>query len=130
MREPVCLLSDRAQREQQFVVCVWRFEGELYLGAEQGEWRAEFVACVGEESALAVNTAFDPLEHRVERFAKASDLVACSRHGQALGEIPIGDRACAHAHSLHRPQRASRNEVADQRGDQERDRAADEQFVA
>src|SRR6266545_3015111 len=56
-------------------------ERELELGATEGERRAQFVACVGDELALALERGFESPQHVVERLAEAFELVSRRRHG-------------------------------------------------
>ena len=99
---------------------------QLELGAQDRQRRAQLVAGVGDERALARERDLQAAEHRVERVAQARDLVARRRHGQpALGLA--GQLGGAPAHPLDGPQRGGGDGVAGQRGDQQRERAADRQ---
>ena len=59
-------------------------ERQLELGAEDRQRRAQLVAGVGDEGALALQRVAEPGQHLVQRLAQARDLVAGVGDGQAL----------------------------------------------
>ena len=57
-------------------------ERELDLGLHQRERRAQLVARVGDERALAFEGGFEPGEHLVQPAAEPCDLVVCPGDGR------------------------------------------------
>jgi hypothetical protein len=105
-------------------------EGELQLGAQQREWAAQLVAGVGDEAALAIERLLEPVEHLVERDREVLQLVAGARDRKPLPGGVAGDRLRAAAHRFDRAQRHAGEGVACERGEGERQRAADDQLIA
>jgi hypothetical protein len=99
----------------------------LELGPEHRQRRAQLVAGVSGESALALEAGLQPREHLVDRRSEAVELVAAATERQPLVQAVGADRSCAPAHRLDRAQRGCRQAVAGERGEQQRTRAADEQ---
>ena len=100
---------------------------QLELSAQDRQRRAQLVAGVGDERALAQQRGLQAAEHLVERVAEARDLVVRGRHGEPAAGLAGGQRRGPAAHPLDRPQRGGGHGVAGERGDQQRERAADGQ---
>jgi hypothetical protein len=83
------------------------------------------VAGVGDERALAGERRVQPGQHPVERDAEPGDLVLGGRHRQPPLGLAGGQLRRAPAHPLDRAQRRGGDRVAGERGDQQRQRAAD-----
>ena len=73
--QAVDLLGCRAQRLLELLGRARATQGELELGLEQRQGRAELVARVGREAPLALEPVLEPVEHLVECRAEAADLV-------------------------------------------------------
>ena len=98
---------------------------ELELGLQDRQRRAQLVAGVGDERALALERLLEPREHLVERRPEAADLVVGRADRQARARLVGPDRGGAAAHPLDRAQRGGGRPVAGQRREQQRDRPAD-----
>ena len=85
------------------------------------------MAGVRHERPLALERRLDAVEHRVERRAQPPDLVVGGRHGQPRSRLGRLDLRRAGAHALDRPERRGGGAVARERGEQQRDRPADQQ---
>ena len=105
-------------------------ERELDLGAQQRERRAQLVAGVRNEAPFALERGPESREQVVERVAEAGELVARRGDWQPLVEVRFGERRGLCAHTLDRAEGAGGERVADQRNEQERDRAADDQLAS
>ena len=88
------------------------------------------MAGIGEERPLAPDAGFDPFQHCVQGLAEPPDLVMSRRDRQALAEVALRNDACPDAHPFHRSERRCSDEVSEQRGEDERDRSADEELLA
>ena len=129
LREPVGFLAGRAQRSFELALGAGGIERELDLGAEERERRAQLVARVGDEAPLAFERDFDPGEQLVQRVAQAGELVVRGRYRQPLGELARRDSSGPCPHALNREQGGPADEVADQRGEEQRERPADQQLA-
>ena len=104
-------------------------QGQLELGPEQRERRAELVAGVGHEAALPRETRLESGEHLVQRHSEPADLVAALGQRQpAARDARVETSAALPAHRLDRTQRRAREEVAGERREQERERPDDEEL--
>jgi hypothetical protein len=92
---------------------------EFQFGSQDGEWRAQFVAGVGDEGALAFERRFDPVEHGVECFAQVVQLVLCVRQWQPLAVVFQCDLVGSPLHLGHGRQRPGREGVAECRRQQQ-----------
>ena len=91
-------------------------EGQLELGLEEGERRAQLVARVGDEAPLAREAVLDPGEHLVERLPQPRDLVARrAAPGAARRSDDAEISSRAPPHRLDRPQRRAGEDVAAER---------------
>ena len=77
--EPLDLLPRRPERRLQLLARAWPARSELELGLEQRERRAQLVARVGDEAALARDALLEPSDHLVQRLARGGG----SRRAQA-----------------------------------------------
>ena len=105
-------------------------ECELELGPQQRERRPQLVTGVGDELALARERGLEPVEQLVQRLAKTLDLVARCRDRQPLARRLGRDRRGPPAHRLDLAQRQAGEPVAEERREDQRDRACDQQLVA
>jgi hypothetical protein len=128
--EPVGLDARLAERGAQLLLALGVVEREVELRSEEGERRAQLVPGLGDEAALPLEGRLEPGEHLVERLAEPVQLVPRPREGQPLPGPVGGDLGGAAAHRLDRAQAGSREHVAETRGEQERDRAGDEELGA
>ena len=87
------------------------------------------MARVRHESSLAREALGDPREHLVERLPQARDLVLRLRDGQAVVERRRGDVRRPASHRFDRPQGRAGERIAGERGEHERERAADQKGV-
>ncbi len=105
-------------------------ERQLELELEDRQGRAQLVAGVGDERALARERVLEPAEHRVDGVAEAVQLVVGLGQRKPLAARRARDPRGLRAHLLHRRQRAGREHVAGYAGEDQEHRAADEQQVA
>ena len=126
LRESVDLLGRPPQRVSQLALALTVPQGKLELGAQQCERRAQLVARIRDEGALAQERRLEAGEHLVERLSQPLDLVAGLRHRQALAGPLRRDDGGAASHRLHRPQREPGQGVARERGQDQRDRPGDQ----
>ena len=98
---------------------------ELELGAQHGEQRAQLVARVRHEHALALERSLDPIEHPVQCLAEPVDLVLGARKRQPLSASLERDLVRLSSHVVDRRQRAAGEQVAEARGDQKGEWSAD-----
>ena len=124
--EAVDLLDRGVDRGAEAVGVLAVAEGELELGAVQGERGAELVARVVDEPALALDRRLEALEHLVQRRPEASELVIGWRHREPLARIAGRDLGGPAAHPFDRVQGGSGSPVPRERRQEERDRAADQ----
>ena len=61
------------------------------MGADVGEWAAEFVRGIGDEALFVTSGGFEPFEHVVHRACQPSDLVGGVWFGDASVESMVGD---------------------------------------
>ena len=80
--ETVGLLGGRAHHAPELLAIGGAGRGELELALEDGERRAQLMAGVGDEGALARAGTSQPREHLVQRGAQPADLVASLREGR------------------------------------------------
>ncbi len=93
-------------------------EDDVHRGAHDGQRRAKLMACVGDELPLAGERAVEPFEHRVERVGELTQLVARALQSDALGQVLLTCRAGSRGEPVHRPQDASGDDPARDRGEQ------------
>ena len=86
------------------------------------------MACVGDELPLAGERAVEPFEHGVEGVGELTQLVARALQRDALGQVLLTCRAGSCGEPVHRPQDASGDDPARDRGEQ-RDAGQAEQRV-
>jgi hypothetical protein len=98
------------------------------LGLKERKQRAQLVARVGNEAPLPLERAFESPEHRVQRLSEASDLVARARQRQPPTRLGTGDHGRLGAHRLNWAKGGRRQGIAEQRGDEERDRPDQKQL--
>ena len=95
-------------------------QGQLELGAEDRQRRAQLVAGVGDEGALVLQRVAEPVEHLVQRLPEPRDLVAGGGDRQALVRRGGRDLRGPRAHRLDRAQRRGGDPVAGDRGEEQR----------
>ena len=88
------------------------------------------MACIRDESPLALERALESGEHFVQPAAKPGDLVVGERNGQSATRARRRDRRSALAHPLDRSQRGGREQIAGKRGEHQRDRTPHEQLTS
>ena len=125
--EAVGLLGGRVDHAPELLAIGVAGRGELELALEDGQRRAQLVAGVRHEGALARACAGQPCQHLVERASQPADLVAGLGERQARIGVVGGDRRRPAAHRLDGAQRAGGQRVAGERRERQRERAADEQ---
>ena len=86
------------------------------------------MAGVGDELSLAGERAVEPFEHRVEGVGELTQLVARALQSDALGQVLLTGRAGGCGQPVDRPQYASGDDPARDRGEQ-RDPGQTEQRV-
>ena len=85
LRQVVRLLERGDERlAHAAAVALRRAHRRLELGLQDRERRAQLVARVGDELALALEGVLEPREHLVERLPEPADLVVRLRQRQAL----------------------------------------------
>ena len=126
-RQPLRLLGGGAQCLLELRGRARAAQGELELGAQQRERRAQLVARVGEEAPLVLERGVQASEHVVQRRREPRDLVAGGRDGQPCGRR-CRDRRGAPAHRLDRAQRRRGQPVAGGRREREADEAAEKEI--
>ena len=82
-------LPERARDEAALVVGRRLGLGELEVGLQRGERRADLVRGIGDEPAQRGHRRLDALGHRVEGLGKLADLVVALDVG-ARGQIAVG----------------------------------------
>jgi hypothetical protein len=113
-------LADVDRHRHQFEVCRLRLgEDDVDRGAHDGQWRAKFVAGVGDELPLAAERAIEPLEHDIEGVGELAQFVARTLQGDALGEVLLGCRPSGVGKTVHRRQDASGGDPTGERGEQD-----------
>jgi hypothetical protein len=85
---------------------------------------------VGDEVAFARDGGLEAGEHLVQGRPEPLQLVPRRRDGEALPGRRRRDRSRAAPHRLHRPQRQPGEEIAGGGGEDQRERARDQQLVA
>ena len=88
------------------------------------------MARIGDETPLARERGLEPVEHLVQGLAEPRDLVVRRRHGQPLARRRRGDLGGAPAHRLDRAKGGPGEQVACEGGQDEHDRASDEELAA
>ena len=122
-------LADLGGHRHQLVARRLRLgEDDVHRGAHDGQRRAKLMACVGDELPLAGERAVEPFEHRVEGVGELTQLVARALQSDALGQVLLTCRAGSCGEPVHRPQDASGDDPARDRGEQ-RDAGQAEQRV-
>ena len=94
-------------------------ERDLDLGADHGQRRAQLVAGVRDEAALAVERGLQPVEHPVERVGELAQLVARAGHRDPLPQPLLSDAAREAGHTAERRERLAGHQVAERRRDQQ-----------
>ena len=108
----------RAHRHQLCGRRVRLGEHDVDRGAHEGQRGAQLMACVGDELPLAGERAVEPFEHGVEGVGEFAQLVARALQRDALGQVLFACRAGGGGEPVHRPQDASRDDPARDRGEQ------------
>ncbi len=116
--EPPRVLERRLRTGAQALAVAAQRHLELRL--QHGQRRAQLVAGVRDEPALALDRRLEPVEQLVERLAEPVELVAGVRQRQPLGQVAVGDAGGAGAHALDRPQRRARDLIAGVAREQQR----------
>ena len=88
------------------------------------------MARVGDKVTLSLECRLKPVEHLVQRLTQSLYLVAGRRDREPFTGSLGGDRRGASTHRLHLPQRKPGKQIADPGGEDQRDRAGDQQLVA
>jgi len=120
----VAFLDRRHERSPDLRRAVARAQRRLELRLLDGQRRAQLVARLGDEAALALERATEALEHVVERRSEPEYLVARRRQRQLVPGVGEREPLGATAHRLDRREPRGREPIADERGEQDRDRAA------
>ena len=123
--EMVALLDRGHERGPHLGRVIARAQRALELGLEYGDRRAQLVARVGDEAPLALERAAQPVEHVVERLAQPPDLVAGGREREPLVARRERHLGGAGAHRVDGTERRAGQHVAEQRSDEDGQRAAD-----
>ena len=122
-------LADVGGHRHQLVARRLRLgEDDVDRGAHDGQRRAQLMARVGDELPLAGERAVEPFEHGVEGVGELAQLVARALQRDALGQVLLACRAGGRGEPVHRPQDASGDDPARDRGEQ-RDAGQAEQRV-
>jgi hypothetical protein len=103
---------------------------QFELGAKERKRRPQLVAGVGDEAPLAREGILEPAEHLVQRESEPFDLVARMRHRQALAGALRRDRGGPATHRVDGTEREAGQEIAGDGGDEQCDRAGDQELVA
>ncbi len=127
LNQAVDLGRRRRDRRPQLALVARVALGDLELGLVRGERGAQLVAGVVDEAALALERRLEPGERLVEGLAQPPELVGRRRDRQPLAGVGRGDRRRAPPHRLDGAQRGRGRAVAGERGQQQGDRAADQQ---
>ena len=101
-------------------------ERDLDLGADDRQRRAQLVARVGHEAALAVEGGGQAVEHPVDGVREVAQLVLGAAHLDPLVHPLLRDAPGEPGHPPQRRQRAARDEVAE-RGREDQRAAKGEQ---
>jgi hypothetical protein len=88
------------------------------------------VAGVGDERAFAVAGALEPGEQVVEGYPEAVDLVLGGGEWEPGVGVDVGELGGRLAHRVHRSHDGAREAVPGERGDEQRQAAADQQRAA
>ena len=88
------------------------------------------MARVGDEVPLALECRLEPVEHLVQRRPESLQLVPGGRNGETLAPSVRRDRRRPPAHRLDLPQREPGEAVSGEGGQEQRDRARDQELVA
>ena len=125
--QPLDLLRCRADHALELLRLAWPPLRQLQLRAQERERRAQLVARVGDEAALAPQALVEAVEHRVQRLTESRDLVGGGGNRQAAARGLGRDLRRLAPHRLHRAEGAAGDEVARERSQRERDRTDHEQ---
>ena len=128
--QAIDLLRRPAHRLAQLLRRAAVAQRQLELRAQQRERRSQLVPGVRDEVALALEGVLEPLEHLVQRLAEPLELVSSRGNREPLAGRLGRDLGRAPAHGLDRPERETGEKVPGDRGEDERDRACDQQLVA
>ncbi len=102
-------------------------QADVQLRAHRGQWRAQLVRRIRDQTVLLFDAALEPVQHRVQRDREAPDLVARARRGDALVQVVDADLLCLGGHPLDRPERLARHEPPADRGREQGRRAGQQQ---
>ena len=120
--EPLDLLRGRAQRVLQLWLRARPAQRQLELGAEGSERRPQLVARVRDEAPLSRQPLLQPTEHLVQGLSEPPDLVVGRRQRKPLVGALARDLGRLPPHRLDRPERGAGEEVATDRGQEQRQR--------
>ena len=115
--EALRLLECAAQRLCRLRRVAGLGERELELAPENRERRAQLMAGVVDERALARERRLDALQHVVERSAQLSDLVTSWREWQSPAGLAQRDPFRLRGHASHRAKGGKRQRPATGRQD-------------
>jgi hypothetical protein len=102
----------------ELVLCRIRLgEHDVDGGAHDGEWRAQFMARIGDELPLAGERPIEASEHVVEGVGEFTQLVARALQGKALGQVLLTGGASSRGELMDRSQDPGDNPPGDRRED-------------
>src|ERR671911_2975032 len=125
--QAVDLLGGRVERGAKLFRRAGPSPSELELRAEQRQRRPQLVTRIRDKPALAGDPGLEPSEHLVERAPEAEDLVAGVGEREFLLRRLRRDLRSAPPHVLDGPEQRPGEQVAEERGECESDRTADEE---
>jgi len=122
--KPVSLLADRSRGCPKIIILGRSRLGELDLGLDDGQWRTQLVAGVGQKPALLIQHVAlrglrprNSIKHVVERKSESSDLVGNRRDRQrcpfTVGQVVAADGCRPLPQRLDRTQGEPGHPVAD-----------------
>jgi len=88
------------------------------------------MACIRDETPLSGEPVADPSQHLVERFSQSRHLVSCRRDRESVVERRRRDVRRPSSHRFDRTQCGAGKTVTGERGEEQGQRAADQECVA
>jgi hypothetical protein len=118
--ETIRLGSRGVERVLELELRAWASERQLELGLEQRQRRPQFMACVCDESPLALERGLEPLEHLVQRLPEPANLVVRVWERESPTRLGGGDDRCFPPHQLYGSERRRCECVSEERHEHER----------
>ena len=126
---PRGILDDRHRFTILRLLAMVARQRDVRLGTDDGGRCAQFVRCVGDESALLIERILESVEQAVDDGREADQFIAAT-DGQALVHVADRDRGCLRGHRGDRRQAAARERIAAERRSEQQQRNREQEHGA